>query len=69
MDMPANDRVSSLIAMAPHHDAPFGAKGFGEVPTGPLAAAIGNALYNAAGIRMRDIPLTRERVLKALKER
>lgn len=40
--------------------------GVGEGMQGPTAAAIGNALFNALGVRVRDLPLTRERVLAAL---
>ena len=40
--------------------------GVGEATAGPTAAAIGNALSHALGIRIRDLPLTRERVLAAL---
>ena len=40
--------------------------GAGEVTMGPTAAAIGNALHHALGIRLRELPLTRERILAAL---
>ena len=40
--------------------------GAGEGTQGPIAAAVGNALFNAAGIRLRDIPFTRERLLAAM---
>jgi CO/xanthine dehydrogenase Mo-binding subunit len=40
--------------------------GAGEVTMGPTAAAIGNALHHALGIRVRDLPLTRERIEAAL---
>jgi CO/xanthine dehydrogenase Mo-binding subunit len=40
--------------------------GAGEAVQGPTAAAIGNAVYNAIGARLRDMPFTRERVLAAL---
>jgi len=46
---------------------PTGAKGIGELPIIPTAPAIANAVFNAIGVRMRQIPLTRSRVLKALK--
>ncbi|TVR61318.1 MAG: xanthine dehydrogenase family protein molybdopterin-binding subunit [Spirochaetaceae bacterium] len=46
-----------------------GAKGAGEPPIIPTAAAIANAVFNAIGVRIRELPLTRERVLAALKER
>ena len=41
--------------------------GAGEVTMGPTAAAIGNALHHALGIRLRDLPLTRERIEAALR--
>ena len=40
--------------------------GAGEGAQGPTASAIANAVYNAMGIRLRDMPFTRERVLAAL---
>ena len=40
--------------------------GVGEVTAGPTAAAIGNAVSHALGARMRDLPLTRERIMAAL---
>ena len=39
--------------------------GAGEGTQGPVAAAIGNALFNAAGVRVRDMPITRERIVAA----
>ena len=41
--------------------------GAGEVTMGPTAAAIGNALYHALGVRLRDLPLSQERVAAALR--
>jgi len=40
--------------------------GAGEGTQGPTAAAVANAIYNAMGVRLRDMPFTRERVLAAL---
>ena len=40
--------------------------GVGEGMVGPTAAAIGNAVFNAMGIRVRDMPITRERILAAM---
>ncbi|WIV11691.1 xanthine dehydrogenase family protein molybdopterin-binding subunit [Proteiniborus sp. MB09-C3] len=51
------------------HDGPFGARGMAEPAMIPSAPAIANALYNAIGVRMHQIPLTPERVLKAIKEK
>jgi len=44
-------------------EAPLGA---GEMAAGPTAAAIANALHHALGVRIRDLPLTRERIVAAL---
>jgi nicotinate dehydrogenase subunit B len=40
--------------------------GIGEVAGGPIAAAIGNAVYHALGARIRELPLTRDRIMAAL---
>ena len=40
--------------------------GTGEAFAGPVSAAIGNAVYDATGVRLRDLPLTRERLVAAL---
>jgi len=40
--------------------------GVGEAAGGPTVAAIGNAVAHALGARLRDLPLTRERVMAAL---
>ncbi|MDA0261596.1 MAG: molybdopterin-dependent oxidoreductase, partial [Proteobacteria bacterium] len=48
-------------------EGPYGAKGIGEAPVVPMAPAIANAVYNATGIRFTKLPLTPERVLRALK--
>jgi len=50
-------------------DAPGEAEtGAGEVAQGPVAGAIGNAIADAVGVRVRDLPLTRERVARAIQE-
>ena len=46
---------------------PFGAKGLGELGTDPTAAAIGNAIYDAVGVRIKTLPITPEKVLAALR--
>ena len=45
---------------------PFGAKGVGEPGLVPTAPAIANAIFDAVGIRLVDLPLTPDRVLAAL---
>lgn len=48
---------------------PYGAKGMGESGVVSAAPAVGNALFNATGARLRDLPLTPERVWRALRAR
>jgi CO/xanthine dehydrogenase Mo-binding subunit len=45
---------------------PFGAKGLGENPCHPGMAAVANAIYNAIGVRLREVPFTRADILQAL---
>jgi len=47
----------------------LGAKGLGEPPRIPIAGAIANAVYNAIGVHVRDIPMTPDKVLQALKRK
>lgn len=53
----------------PQEDGPYGARGIGEHVMVPTPPAIANALYHAAGIRVRTLPMTSEKVYWALKER
>ena len=48
---------------------PFGAKGVGEPGLVPTAPAIANAIYDAVGVRIYDLPITPEKVLRALAEK
>ena len=48
---------------------PFGAKGVGEPGLVPTAPAIANAIYNAVGIRIHDLPITPGKILEALKRK
>jgi len=50
-------------------EGPFGAKEAGEGLTNPTAGAIANAVYNAVGVRIKELPITPERVLRALEEK
>jgi 4-hydroxybenzoyl-CoA reductase subunit alpha len=50
-------------------EGPFGAKEAGEGLTSPTSGAIANAVYNACGVRIHDLPITPEKVFKGLKEK
>jgi xanthine dehydrogenase molybdenum-binding subunit len=53
------------------HDpyGPFGAKGAGEASSCSTMAAIANGVYDAVGVRIKDLPITPEKILKALAEK
>ena len=48
---------------------PYKTKGIGENPISPVAAAIANAVEDAVGVRIKDLPITAEKVLNALRLR
>ena len=50
-------------------DGPFGAKGIGEPGCVPTAPAIANAVYDAIGVRIKDLPITPEKVLAAIRQK
>ena len=62
-DMPV---IETYIIETDDPGGPFGAKGVGEMGGTPTAAAIANAIYDAVGVRMTQVPMTPERVLAAL---
>jgi len=66
MDLPklTNDHI-----LAPDNVGPFGAKGAGETSTCSTLAAISNAISDATGVRISDLPMTPEKILKAVKQK
>lgn len=61
--------VTPIVVELGDADGPFGAKGIGEPGLVPTAPAIANAVYDAIGVRIRELPITPEKVLAALKDR
>lgn len=61
--------IDTQIHEYPSEHGPFGAKGVGEMPSVPPAAAIANAIANATGVRLTQLPMTPERVWTALGQR
>ena len=62
----------TFIAMGvehPEETGPYGARGIGEPAMVPGAPAIANAIYNATGCRFTEMPITPEKMLKALQEK
>jgi len=64
-DFPAT--VKPVVVEVPHKSGPFGAKGVGETGTLTVSAAIANAVEDALGVRIKDLPLTPETLFRALK--
>jgi len=58
-----------IVVEVAHEDGPFGAKGVGETGALTVAPAIANAIEDAVGVRIRDLPITPERILRALAEK
>jgi carbon-monoxide dehydrogenase large subunit len=67
LDMPA--AIESILVEMPHERGPFGAKTVGEAALVPTAAAIGNAIADAIGVHVTDLPMTPEKILKALRQK
>ena len=49
--------------------APFQSKGIGESSNTPVAGAIANAVCDAVGVRITELPITAEKIIKALKQK
>jgi CO/xanthine dehydrogenase Mo-binding subunit len=71
-------RIPSMRDMPPLQHAfaesyeptgPFGAKGLGELNMDPTAAVVSNAIFDAVGVRIKTLPITPEKILRALKEK
>ena len=62
-DNPAYD---SLILERPAKNGPYGAKGVGEMTANSPIPAIANAIFDACGVRIDELPITPEKVLRAL---
>ena len=66
MDLP---EIIPLMIETHHAEGPFGAKGVGEPAAAPTAPAIANAIFDAIGVRIKDLPITPEKILAALNEK
>jgi CO/xanthine dehydrogenase Mo-binding subunit len=63
-DMPAV--IDSIAVEVPDRNGPFGAKGIGESALIPVAPAIANAIYDAVGVRIKDLPIKAEKIYLGL---
>jgi len=59
--------ITPILVEVPSELGPFGAKGVGEPPVVPVAAAIANAIRDAVGVRLSELPMTPERVYDAMR--
>jgi CO/xanthine dehydrogenase Mo-binding subunit len=67
--VPSADKVpmiETVLLEVPSKSGPFGVRGVGEPPVIPGAAAIGNAIRDATGVRLTEIPMTAERLHRAM---
>jgi carbon-monoxide dehydrogenase large subunit len=65
--MDAPEILASFVE-APHREGPFGAKGMAEIVTTSVPPAIGNAIEDAVGARLRDLPIRSDKVWRAMKD-
>jgi CO/xanthine dehydrogenase Mo-binding subunit len=67
IDLP--DELQSILVENADGPGPYGAKGIGESGLMPTSPAVANAIANATGVRITELPLTPERVLRAHQSR
>src|SRR5580700_1020213 len=58
--------IEAVLVEVPNPRHPFGAKGVGDVPIVPPMAAVANAVFDATGIRMRDLPISPPKLRAAI---
>ncbi|HKC43768.1 MAG TPA: hypothetical protein VKC64_08060, partial [Burkholderiales bacterium] len=63
LDMP---EIETVLVEDPDPNCPFGAKEVGQGPLLPVMPALANAVYDAVGVRIDELPITPDKVLKAL---
>jgi CO/xanthine dehydrogenase Mo-binding subunit len=70
--IPAIADVPELVTVlveSPDGNGPYQGKAIGENPISPVAPAIANAVFDAVGVRITDLPVTAEKVRTALKQK
>ena len=69
LDMPDLDDFKVFFTDTYEPTGPYGAKGIGEGALNPVAGAIANAIQNALGVQFFELPITKDKILAALKEK
>jgi xanthine dehydrogenase molybdenum-binding subunit len=63
LDLPM---IDTILVEVPNPGHPYGVRGVGEVPIVPPAAAVANAIYQAVGVRMEELPMSPPKLTKAM---
>lgn len=66
MEVPAE--IETILVERPNYQGPYGAKGVGETSLIPVAPAIANAVADAVGVRIKQLPITPEKVFRGLQQ-
>jgi CO/xanthine dehydrogenase Mo-binding subunit len=61
--------IETIVVEVPNPKHPYGVRGVGEIPIVPPLATIANAIHDAVGVRMADLPITPSRLAASLAER
>jgi hypothetical protein len=61
--------VETYLISSPDPNGPFGAKEVGQGPLLPVMPAVANAVYDAVGVRIDEVPITPEKVVQALRRK
>ena len=66
LDLPM---IETIIVEVPNPEHPYGVRGVGETPIVPPPAAMANAIYNAAGVHMTELPMSPPKLCAAIMEK
>ena len=66
LDLPM---IETIIVEVPNPEHPYGVRGVGETPIVPPPAALANAIYNAVGVRMTELPMSPPKLCAAIMEK
>lgn len=66
LDLP---KLDTILVQHPNPDHPFGVRGVAEISVVPPLGALANAIYDAVGVRMSELPMAPHKIVKALQEK